>query len=233
MKTNCEKKKLSRIKRGGFALIMVVFTAGLGVMVMSSAMNWTSSSSKMVDRNNQLNKCILAAEAATEKILSQAVKDYKTGGEGVVYGSLSSYKSMVPTQSEFAGASEFEFNNAQGVVGQTYAQRITSEQYLPLDSQYEGLHGFASNYRVVSNVKMKNSDFNITAAVQQDFQVASIPVFQFAIFYSGLLEFTWAAPLYIRGRVHSNQQIYTGSSAPLEFYDDVTSVGINQKMPWW
>ncbi len=37
-------------------------------------------------------------------------------------------------------------------------------------------------------------------------------MFQFAIFYNGLLEFTWCAPMTINGRVHANANMYTGTS---------------------
>jgi len=220
-------------KPDGFALMMVLIMSGLGLVVLTGAMNWTSSSARMTERNNQLSQTVYAAEAATEKIVSQVIRDYKVGGESVVYNNLSSYQATVPTSSDFAGAADFEFNNAQGTASKTHVARITTQQYQPLDSQYEGLYGYVSTYRILSNAKLKNARYDIPAAVQQDVQVASIPIFQFAIFYSGLLEFTWAAPLAVRGRVHSNNSIYTGSTASADFYEDVTSVGTDQKTAWW
>ncbi len=60
----------------------------------------------------------------------------------------------------------------------------------------------------------------------------SIPVFQFAIFYNSLLEFTWAAPLTVRGRVHANGNIFLGSAWPLAFNATVTDTGIIIKTNW-
>ena len=40
--------------------------------------------------------------------------------------------------------------------------------------------------------------------------MAEIPVFQFAIFYNALLEFSDCAPMTINGRVHCNTNIYVG-----------------------
>ncbi|MBI3191296.1 MAG: hypothetical protein HYZ36_01440, partial [Pedosphaera parvula] len=115
----------------------------------------------------------------------------------------------------------------------TYVQRIVSQSYQPLESEYEGLSGFVSTYRIVSNARRAGSNYGVSGAVQQDVQVASIPVFQFAIFYNTLLEFTWAAPLNVRGRVHSNADVYTGSSANLDLWENVTSSGINEKKAWF
>jgi alpha-tubulin suppressor-like RCC1 family protein len=59
-------------------------------------------------------------------------------------------------------------------------------------------------------------------------------VFQYAIFYNGLLEFTTCAPLTINGRVQCNNNIYTGSGAsdPLTFNGLVTCVGTISSPAW-
>jgi len=53
-----------------------------------------------------------------------------------------------------------------------------------------------------------------------------IPLFQFAIFYNGDMELNGAATLHVRGRVHGNANLYTGSSSSQYFYDDVTVSGV-------
>lgn len=222
----------SRPQRG-YALMLVLVFTGISLLLLSSAMDWTSQTARLTDRTIEYYNTQYAAEAATEKVLGRLVRDYKTGGETLVYNSLSTYAGMVPTSDENANWAAYSFNNAQGTIGQTFVQRLTSASYQPLESQYEGLSGFVSTYRIISNAQRSNSSHGLSGAVQQDVQVASIPVFQFAIFYSDLLEFTWAAPLNVRGRVHSNNNIYTGSSADLTFWEAVTSSGINQKRSWW
>ena len=63
-------------------------------------------------------------------------------------------------------------------------------------------------------------------------QSSCVPVFQFAIFYNGLLEFTWCAPMTNNGRVHANGDIYTGSAWPLIFNGLVTTVGSISSPSW-
>jgi len=52
-----------------------------------------------------------------------------------------------------------------------------------------------------------------------------IPIFQFGIFYNGDLEFNGAAIMHLRGRVHSNSNLYMGSVVFQYFYRDVTASG--------
>ena len=88
-------------------------------------------------------------------------------------------------------------------------------------------------YRVLSNVTQPDSGYlNITNALQVDLQCDVVPMFQFAIFYNSLLEFTWAAPLTVRGSTHANTNIFVGSSTPLVFTAFVSSSGIMTKTNW-
>jgi len=63
-------------------------------------------------------------------------------------------------------------------------------------------------------------------------RVYTVPIFQFAIFYNSLLEFTWSATLTLNGRVHANGDIYVGSASPLTFNSVVTTAGAIYKTNW-
>lgn len=222
-----------RAESGGYALLMVLVFAAVGLTVLTASMNWTSQTSLMNERNNQLSTTLFAAEAATEKVVTSLMRDYETSGEGTVYANLGTYRTYIPTSAENSFWSAFQFSNGAGTANQTYVSRTVSQTYVPLESQYSGLSGFASTYRVISNARQTTGRFNVTNAVQQDVQLASIPVFQFAIFYNSLLEFTWAAPLVVRGRVHANSNIFLGSSASLTLQQDITATGTIGKQAWF
>lgn len=221
-----------RPRSAGYALVIVMVFAAIGLTVMTASMNWTSQTALMNERNNQLSTTLFAAEAATEKVVARVMRDYETSGEGTVYGNLVSYRTDVPTSTESPLWADFQFSNATGTTNQNYVDRLTSQTFVPLDSQYAGLSGFASTYRIISNARQTTGRFMLTNAVQQDIQLASIPVFQFAIFYNSLLEFTYAAPLVVRGRVHANNNIYLGSSADLTLQRDITATGTIGKKAW-
>ena len=63
-----------------------------------------------------------------------------------------------------------------------------------LDSQFAGLYGLAYSCAVRGNARPLGTPYNMAAAVEQDFQLACIPVFQFAIFYTMDLEINPGRP---------------------------------------
>jgi hypothetical protein len=79
---------------------------------------------------------------------------------------------------------------------------------------------------------VKNGRYDITSAVQQDVTFNSVPIFQFAIFYNSLLEFTWCAEMTVNGRVHANAGIYTGSIESLTFNGSVTTTATISSPSW-
>ncbi|MBI3880763.1 MAG: hypothetical protein HY301_11985 [Verrucomicrobia bacterium] len=219
--------------RGGYALLMVMIFCVVAMIILAGAMQWTASSTSLNARNNQYYATLYAAEAATEKVLGRLSSDYLYYGEATVYNNLDTYRTLIPTTSEEASWVNYQFNNAAGTVDRTYVARTSTWQYVALDSQYKGMFGNAASYRILSNARCTNSTItNLTVGVQQDVQVAAIPIFQFAMFHSRIMDFTGSATLTVRGRVHSNFDIYAGSSANQTFYDDVTSVGIAGKVAY-
>ena len=103
--------------------------------------------------------------------------------------------------------------------------------YVMLEEQYPGLNAFCSTYRVLSNAKFTNSQYDVTGVVQQDLQMAEIPVFQFAIFYNTLLEFSDCATMTVNGRVHCNTNInvgcQSGSTLTFNYFVDCSGIITN------
>lgn len=220
-------------RRGGYALVMVMVCAAIGLTVLTGTMDWASQTSLMNERSNQMTSTLYAAEASTERIVSRMMFDFKASGEGTVFANLGSYRTNVPTAGQSSYWSEFQFSNAAGVTNQNYVERTRTQIYTNLSGPYAGLRGFVSNYRVVSNARQTSGRFNLTNAVQQDLQLASIPVFQFAIFFNSLLEFVNAAPLTVRGRVHANSNIFLGSPSSLALNENVTATGFIARQAWF
>ena len=221
--------------QAGFALLMVMVMLAISFMILGATMARTATNTKLIDRNNAYVAATTAAEAATEKSLALLTSDYQQGSEALILSNLATYQAAVPTSTESSYWTNFQFSDAQGHTGKNYVGRNSvapNAVFTQLAEQYAGLSGFSSTYRILSNVKPLNSPYNVTAAVQQDVQVAEIPVFQFAIFYNGLMEYTWCAPFTVTGRVHCNSNIYVGSSSALTFNYTVTSTGVITNPPW-
>ena len=62
--------------------------------------------------------------------------------------------------------------------------------------------------------------FAPTAVAQSSTNAA---IFQYAVFYEGVLEFTWTANMVVNGPVYANGQICVGTSASLNFLGPVTT----------
>ena len=194
-------------------------------------MMWASQSARMTARNNQYYNTVAAAEAATEKVLSRFSADYTRFGDALVVANLTSYRSLVPTTAEWSGWANYQFSDGQGSSGMTYAQGLNTWVYTNLASQYVGLKGLACTYRIISNAKAIGAPYQIPAAVRQEVQLATVPIFQFAIFYSVELEINPGPNMTVSGRVHSNTNLFYRPGAALNFLSDVTAAGeiLNQR----
>ena len=226
--------KTGQRRRGqrGYALLTVLLFAVIGLTALASALQWTNQTSMLNERAAESRTALMAAEAATEKVISAMTADFQKGGETMVWNNVGSYSALVPSPTESSYWSTFQFANGRGTGGATYVQRISTRKYKPLESRYTGLSGYLSEYIIESHARSTDGVYNPGNAVQQHVTIASIPIYQYAIFFNGLMEFTWAAPFTVRGRVHGNNSIYTGSSSPLSFLGDVTSVGDQTTRSW-
>ncbi|MDB6122472.1 MAG: hypothetical protein JWQ71_1465 [Pedosphaera sp.] len=225
--------------QGGYSLLLVTSLVAVSLIILGATMRRTATSAKLNDRSNLYINAGAAAEAATEKALALLRTDFDIGGEARVQNSLSKYQTNIPSGSENTNWLSYEFSDAKGHVNQTFVERTSTSSagnasYVALNQQYAGLKGFASTYRILSNARVLNSIHGNTLvnAVQMDLQLAEIPIFQFAVFYNGLMEYTWCATFNIRGLVHANGDIYVGSTSPLTFFYNVTTTGKISSPAW-
>lgn len=209
-----------------YTLLLVITFAAISFLVLGSALDWCMTNGRLTDRNNQYFTSAAAAEAATEKVLASLARDYASQGESLVWHNLNSYQKLVPTTAEHAAWGDFVFTDGQGNTGQTYVQRLAAaSSYQPLSSKYRGMYGAASTYRIISNARLQNSPSMIDVGVKQDIQLATIPVFQFAIFYSMDMEINPGPAMTITGRVHGNANINLQPQNTLAFMSDITAAG--------
>jgi len=222
------KTSSHRLQRrsGGYALLLVLVFLGISTMLLTTIMNWTSETSRLTDRQNEYYTSADAAEAATEKVLTRVSADYLAGGEQAVINNLATYKSTIPLAADNPYWGNYLFKNASDGSQGVYVVRATNWQYTVLDIPFAGLSGFQATYRILSNAQLTNSrNANLTAAVQQDVGLDSIPIFQFAIFYNQDLEMNPSPPMIVGGKVHANGNIFTLPSSSLTFSNDVTASG--------
>jgi hypothetical protein len=224
-------------RQSGYTLLTTLILTGAITAMLAATLSRTMTGEKLNDRDNAWQSANAAAEAATEKVLSRMTVDFANGGEVTLSNNLSLYRTgMLPNTNETSYWTNFLFSDGNGNNNATYVVRTTTApnpQYVTLEQQYPGLSAFASTYRILSNARYTYDGYNITGVVQQDLQMAEIPVFQFAIFYNTTLEFSDCAPMVVKGRVHCNTNINVGctSSGSLAFNYFVDCSGIITNPP--
>ncbi len=222
MKTTFTTQKSNQI---GSALMLTMIMSAIALALLAGAMSWSASNTRLTYRSIQYNQSVAAAEAATEKVVSQINRDFLYGGESLVINNLNTYRqNTAPSPSDSTYWSTWVFDDANGNTGQTYVQRAPGTSYIVLDSTYAGLKGFASTYTIASHARDTASPQDVTGGVLQQLQLASIPIFQFAMYSSGEMEISCGQPFDITGRVHSNGELYVEPDSSLTFESSVTAV---------
>src|SRR5436309_2657947 len=206
-----------------YSLLLVMFLLGVGFLVMTGVMRWSGANSTLAERHREYYTTVAAADAATEKVVSSISRDFQNLGVAGVEANLSAYGNSYPTAVESAEWGQYEFLNPLGGNNSTYVAKLSDEQYTGLNWKYPGFGGYAASYRIISNARTVASG-NI-AGVRQDVQAASIPLFEFGVFYAVDMEVCpSASDFQIIGRVHGNGSIYCEpNQRNLTFTDHVTA----------
>ncbi|HEV2694040.1 MAG TPA: hypothetical protein VG347_14185 [Verrucomicrobiae bacterium] len=216
---------LSKQGQSGSALILVMIMSGVALAILAGVMLWSSQSSRLTHRTIQYTRSVAAAEAATEKVVSQISRDFLYGGENLVMLNLSSYRqNTVPTTGDSSYWGNWTFSDGNGNVGQTYVQQTGANQYVVLGSTYAGLKGYVTTFTIVSHASDKASPQDVPGGVYQELQLTGIPIFQFAMYSMGDMEISCGQPFVVTGPVHANNELFIEPDNSLTFLSGVTAV---------
>jgi len=213
-------------KKHAYALMLTVMLTGVTLLVLAATLRLTSGECRLTSRHNLYASAVAAAEGGTERVLAQMERDFLNQA---VSTDLSTYSGLTPNQSGWP--IQYQYSDGRGNLDKT---RVTSNgsttatnlpSWTVLNTSYKGLFGMVTPYAVSSRATTLNQMEQVSATVSQDFQLALIPVFQFAIFYNMDLEINPGPNMDITGKVHSNADLYTAPGATLRYLSDVTFVG--------
>ncbi|HEX3624606.1 MAG TPA: hypothetical protein VH280_04180 [Verrucomicrobiae bacterium] len=210
----------SKKQKQAHALLITLCFFGVVLIVLATTMGWIVSNSTLTARNNQFLASEYAAEAATERALGQIENDWLTGSYSA---NVSLYASLVPTN-----MSDWPIKYTFSDTNHT-ANRISvniggqSGDLQSLLSPYAGLKAFITPVTVTATATPIGGRFSVPATVSQTFDLTSVPVFQYLIFYNMNLEIDPGATMDINGPVFSNAGLWSGSSV-LTFESTVWAV---------
>lgn len=226
-----------RAPEQAWALLAVLTLSATALMVLAGVMTWANANITVTTRNNNYFASSYAAEAATEKVLSALTQQYEQYGFGVVAQNLSSgvyAQSYLPTASDDSYWTNFRFSDGSSanriIVSQIYTNQtdtIATNSIYSSYSAYSGMTMTVNTYDIIATATLLSSEYQIVSTVGQKVFLATIPLFQFAIFYEQDMEIAPGANMTVTGPVHGNGNIFIepNSGTTLTFSNAVGAVG--------
>jgi len=222
---NPRLKSRAPLSRGN-VLLMVMIMIAVSLTMVTAIFNYSANNAKLNQRTSDYYLTTGAAEAATEKVVSQLTSDYRNYGDGYCVQHLSQYRTLIPSSAESGTWTNFDFMNLSGDKDCLEVQYYSVPGFANLGGQYGPLKAWKDRFRILSNARMKNSTEKVVGSVYQDIELSRIPIFQYAIFYNTVLEFTAQPDMNIYGPVHCNTNIYVYPIiGKTTFWSDLTASG--------
>lgn len=142
---------------------------------------------------------------------------------------------LAPTTSEFANVSAppasyfpdmkaWSLTNFGVVAVDPLLQPLATATTAPPKQTGRGPGSYSYTYLASADVEVKVISRTVTQKIRRVFQKKVNSPWNFALFYNDILELQPAAPLTLRGWVHSNDNLYTGSDK-LTVTDRLTTAG--------
>jgi hypothetical protein len=212
--------------RHGFALLFTLVFLAVMLTIFASMMSWVSSSSTVVERNNQYNMSQSAAEAATERVLAQMMRDFLN--QSLTNASYYDALALTPSsETNYDGTPwpvQYSISDASGNTNLISVFPGAVQGVLqPVGSQYANLMGYPWYWTNVATATPIGQPYSIPVTVTQVVNFSSVPIFQYAIFYNLNLEIDPGATMFVNGPVWSNQGLWAGT-ANLTFNSTVSAV---------
>jgi len=215
MQTLSQSKKQTE----GYALLITMVFLGVTLMVFASMMYWITSNATQTTRNNLFNTTEAVAEGTAETAMSQMDRDF-------LYQSLnnvSTYEALIPGQTNASGTSwpiKYKLTNNVTITPLNWSTNWTKLY----SSQFDGLYAYVAQCAVVATATPLNQGYNnLSATVTEQFQLASIPVFQFGVFYNMDLDIIPGATFTMAGKVFANGYIWMCPGAASYFSNSVSA----------
>jgi len=221
---------LSQNARRGYALLVVLCSMAVLLVVFASTLFWASSNAKITTRNNLFTSSQAAAESCTETVLAYMMRDFTYGS----INDVTNYNAVTFSTNGWPIYFDFSDTNGNSAYSASISVGLVSTTATNLNSQFVGLFGFVQPVEIATTATPLGQGQDLSATVYQSINFALIPLFQYAIFYNMDLEINPGASMTIKGRVHSNGNLWaTGNSSgsPLIFSTTVDAAGTVSNLP--
>ena len=205
----------------GYALLVTMVFVGITLLVLGSVMEWTNSSAQQTMRNNLYSMGTAAAEATDERVISQMMRDFNRQ----TYNAPSDYTGLTADTSSWPV--QFSFSNPSNTTQPTYINGTANwtTNWIQLGSPYAGDWASVVQTTVISTATANNQSYSVPATVEEDFQLAAIPITQYAIFYDMDMEISPGQDMTVNGKTYVMGKIWASPGGHLIFGDTVQCTG--------
>jgi hypothetical protein len=203
-----------RQTKSGFALMITLAFLAASLLVFASIMYLVCGSSKITSQNNLYNISQSAAEGATERVVAQMDRDF-------LYQNLqaaSVYAVLLPTNNWPVQIQFSDTNGAANKITVNIAPLDYSTNWTTLTaSQFKGLNATVANCTVAAKATPIGQSYQTAATVSQFLQMASIPVFQYGVFYNMDMDLSNGQLMTMNGKTFVNGNIWMYPQASMTF----------------
>ncbi|MDH3890299.1 MAG: hypothetical protein OEV49_04380 [candidate division Zixibacteria bacterium] len=172
----------------GFATLIALLMVGMLTLLGIAALSTSDDEVNIAGNELQEMRAFYAAEAGLEAAGAALRSEFDSTG-------------APPTKMP---AAKLELNECY-LVYETVDDGPMTQEILARGT-LSGLHASVKSFTVTAMAESKFDPGQIT--LRESFQMALIPIFQFAVFYNNELEFAPGPAMTISGRVHTNNKMY-------------------------
>lgn len=189
----------------GFATLIAIMMVGMLTLLGLAALSTSDDEVNIAGNELQEMRAFYAAEAGLEAAGAALRSEFDS-----------------------TGAPPTHMPSAELVLNECYLKYVTVDdgpvtQEILSRGTLSGLHALVKSFTVTSKAESKFDPGQIT--LSESFQVALIPIFQFAVFYNNDLEIAPGPAMTLAGRVHTNKNLYMQAGASLQMDSYVTAAG--------
>lgn len=189
----------------GFAALMAMILVGMMTLIGLAALSTTDDEISITGNELKETRAFYAAEAGLEMAAAR-LHDLSDSNLILI--------TSLPEGKEEVHDCVFIYETTDG--GPAVQKVLNNGTLAGLQASVKTYTITSSGYHVASNSKVE---------ITQNFDLALVPVFQYAVFYNNDLELAPGTDMSILGRIHSNGDIWIQSGGTLEVDSYLTAAG--------
>jgi len=175
-------------ERRGVALFYALFT----VLVAGSLIALSMAASQVAHRNSQVKRFDTRAQYLAEGAVETAKKQVQTA--------IANWGSVPASGTATVGETQVDYT-------------ITPTGFTTTNTDASGIQTVVTGYELEAEATVNGAK----ATAHRVMNALATPLFQYAVFYDSDLEIQPGADMTIRGRVHTNRDMYLGAGTTLTF----------------